>query len=70
MRAILSATLVAGLLLCAAVPAAAAPPALRCTAPDGVTRFKVALPHTAGAIRIPTLPGWPRNCDAVGPAWP
>jgi acyl-CoA thioesterase-1 len=51
MRALLSATLVAGLLLCAAVPAAAAHSALRCTAPDGVTRFKVALPHTAGAIR-------------------
>ena len=27
------------------------PPALRCTAPDGVTRFKVTLPHTARAIR-------------------
>jgi acyl-CoA thioesterase-1 len=51
MRALLSATLVAGLLLGGAVPAAAAHPALRCTAPDGATRFKVMLPHTARAIR-------------------
>ena len=51
MRTCLSATLVAMLLLGAAVPAAAVHPALRCTAPDGVTRFKVALPHTARAIR-------------------
>jgi acyl-CoA thioesterase I len=51
MKALLSVTLVAGLLLCAAVSSAAAPSALRCTAPDGVTRFKVALPHTARAIR-------------------
>jgi acyl-CoA thioesterase-1 len=51
MRALLSATLVAWFLLCAAIPPAAARPALRCTAPDGVTRFKVALPHTARAIR-------------------
>jgi lysophospholipase L1-like esterase len=27
------------------------PPALRCTAPDAVARFKVTLPHTARAIR-------------------
>ena len=32
-------------------PTGAAQPALRCTAPDEVTRFKVALPHTACAIR-------------------
>ena len=51
MRALLFAILVMGLLLCAAVPAAAAHSALRCTAPEGVTRFKVALPHTARAIR-------------------
>ena len=51
MRALLFAILVVGLLLCAAVPAAAAHSALRCTAPEGVTRFKVALPHTARAIR-------------------
>jgi acyl-CoA thioesterase I len=51
MRALLSAMLVVLLLLDAVVPAAAAPPALRCTAPDGVTRLKVALPHTAHAIR-------------------
>jgi acyl-CoA thioesterase I len=51
MSTLLSATLVAVLLLGAAVPAAAVPPALRCTAPDGMTRFKVALPHTARAIR-------------------
>jgi acyl-CoA thioesterase-1 len=51
MRALLSATCVAMLLLSAAVPAAAVHPALRCTAPTGVTRLKVALPHTARAIR-------------------
>jgi acyl-CoA thioesterase I len=51
MSTLLSAILVAVLLLGAAVPAAEAPPALRCTAPDGVTRFKVALPYTARAIR-------------------
>jgi lysophospholipase L1-like esterase len=32
-------------------PAAAMPPALRCTAPDTVTRFQVSLPNTARAIR-------------------
>jgi acyl-CoA thioesterase I len=54
MSALLSATLVAVLLLLGAVipPAAAATPAaLRCTAPEAVTRFKVALPNTARAIR-------------------
>jgi acyl-CoA thioesterase-1 len=51
MRALLSATCVAMLLLSAAVPAAAVHPALRCTAPTGVTRFKVAMPNTARAIR-------------------
>src|ERR671922_1124245 len=53
MRALLSATLVAMLLLAAAIPPAAAAthPALRCTAPDGMTRFKVTLPNTARAIR-------------------
>jgi acyl-CoA thioesterase-1 len=51
MRTCLAATLVAMLLLGATVPAAAVPPALRCSAPDGVTRFKVALSHTARAIR-------------------
>jgi acyl-CoA thioesterase I len=51
MSALLSATLVAALLLGAAVPAAAAQQALRCTAPDEVTRFKVKLPNTARAIR-------------------
>src|SRR5499426_1616015 len=50
----LAATLVAALLLLGTVlpPAAAAVhPALRCTAPSGVTRFKVSLPNTARAIR-------------------
>jgi lysophospholipase L1-like esterase len=44
---------VAVLLLCAVSPspAAASHPALRCTAPDEVTRFKVTLPNTARAIR-------------------
>jgi acyl-CoA thioesterase I len=54
MSVLLAATLVAVLLLLEAVmpPAAAAtPPALRCTAPEGVTRFKVSLPNTARAIR-------------------
>ena len=51
MRALLSAALVAMLLLGATVPAGAAHPALRCTVPAGLTRFKVALPHTARAIR-------------------
>ena len=51
MRALLSATCVAMLLLSAAVPAAAVHPALRCTAPTGVTRFKVAMPNTGRAIR-------------------
>jgi acyl-CoA thioesterase I len=51
MRAFLSATCVAMLLLSAAAPAAAVHPALRCTAPSGVTRLKVALPHTSRAIR-------------------
>jgi acyl-CoA thioesterase I len=51
MRALLSATCVAMLLLSAAVPAAAVHPAPRCTAPTGVTRFKVAMPNTARAIR-------------------
>jgi lysophospholipase L1-like esterase len=43
--------LVVGLLLSAALPAGATHPALRCTAPDEVTRFKVTLPYTARAIR-------------------
>jgi lysophospholipase L1-like esterase len=53
MRALLSATLVAMLLLAAAIPPAAATthPALHCTAPDAVTRFKLSLPNTARAIR-------------------
>src|SRR5262245_21285561 len=51
MSALCSATLVAVLLLCAASPAAASPPARRCSAPDAVTRFKVTLPNTARAIR-------------------
>src|SRR5262245_49099903 len=53
MSAFLSATLVAVLLLGAALPPATAAthPALRCTAPDAVTRFKVSLPNTARAIR-------------------
>jgi acyl-CoA thioesterase-1 len=51
MRALLSTMLIAGLLLGAAIPAAAARPVQRCTAPDGMTRLKVTLPHTAGAIR-------------------
>src|SRR5919106_2313342 len=50
MRTCLAATLVAMLLLGAVAPAVAAHPAPRCTAPDGVTRFKVALPQTARAI--------------------
>ncbi len=51
MRTLLSALLVAWLLLCAAIPAATSRPTLRCTAPDGMTRLKVALPYTARAIR-------------------
>src|SRR6266702_2102539 len=51
MSALLAATLVAVLLLGAAVPAGAAQPTQRCTAPDEVTRFKVTLPHIARAIR-------------------
>ena len=53
MSALLSATLVVVLLLGTAIaPAAAAThPALRCTAPDAVTHFKVSLPNTARAIR-------------------
>src|SRR5262244_3728996 len=53
MRSLLSATLVAVLLLGTALPpvAAATPPALRCTAPEAVTRFKASLPNTARAIR-------------------
>ena len=54
MSTLLSATLVAVLLLLGTVippSAAATPPALRCTAPDAVTRFKVSLPNTARAIR-------------------
>jgi lysophospholipase L1-like esterase len=38
-------------LLSAVSTASATPPALHCTAPDEVTRFKVTLPHTARAIR-------------------
>jgi lysophospholipase L1-like esterase len=51
MSALLSATLVAVLLLCAAAPGTAAPAALRCSAPEAVTHFKVTLPNTARAIR-------------------
>src|SRR5919108_3216616 len=51
MRTFLSARLVAMLLRAGVAPAAAVHPALRCTAPDGVTRFEVTLPHTARAIR-------------------
>jgi acyl-CoA thioesterase-1 len=51
MSALLSAMLVALLMLGAAVPAAAAVPAPPCTAPAEVTRFKVELPNTARAIR-------------------
>jgi acyl-CoA thioesterase I len=51
MRALLSGMLVVVLLLSVAPPTGATQPALRCTAPDEVTRFKVALPHTARAIR-------------------
>src|SRR5262249_11575954 len=51
MRTLPSATLVAMLLLCAAASASTAQPALRCSAPDAVTRFKVTLPNTARAIR-------------------
>jgi lysophospholipase L1-like esterase len=43
--------LVGVLLLAAAPPPGATHPALRCTAPDEVTRFKVTLPSTARAIR-------------------
>ncbi len=50
MSSLLSVTLVAALLLFAAAPAGALHPALGCTAPDEVTRFKVRLPHTARAI--------------------
>ncbi len=51
MSALLAATLVAVLLLGAAIPAGAAPPAQRYTAPDEMTRFKVTLPYTARAMR-------------------
>jgi acyl-CoA thioesterase-1 len=53
MSSLLSATLVAMLLLGATVPppVIAAQPALHCTAPAEVTRFKVTLPNTARAIR-------------------
>jgi lysophospholipase L1-like esterase len=53
MRALLSARLVVVLLLGAAAPppVIAVPPALRCNAPEAVTRFKVSLPNTARAIR-------------------
>jgi acyl-CoA thioesterase I len=50
-RALLSAMLVVVLILPAVPPAGATHTALRCTAPDEVTRFKVTLPHTARAIR-------------------
>ena len=43
--------LVVVLILPAVPPAGATHTALRCTAPDEVTRFKVTLPHTARAIR-------------------
>jgi lysophospholipase L1-like esterase len=39
------------LLGAAACPVSAVSPALRCTAPEAVTRFKVSLPNTARAIR-------------------
>ena len=51
MRALLAVMLVGGLLLAAAPPPGATHPALRCTAPDELTRFKVPLPSTARAIR-------------------
>src|SRR5215471_10467916 len=53
MIALFSAMFVAVLLLGAVTPPATAAthPALRCTAPDAVTRFKVSLPNTARAIR-------------------
>ena len=53
MGALFSAILVAVLLLgtVPTPPAAATPPALRCTAPEAVTRFQVPLPNTARAIR-------------------
>jgi acyl-CoA thioesterase I len=51
MRALLSAALVAMLLLGAEAPAAVSHPTLRCAAPDEVIRFTVTLPHTARAIR-------------------
>ena len=51
MSPLLSATLVAVLLLGAVAPAAALHPSLRCTAPAEVMHFKVTLPNTARAIR-------------------
>jgi acyl-CoA thioesterase-1 len=53
MSALLSSTLVVVLLLGVVLPppAVATPPALRCTAPEAVTHFKVSLPNTARAIR-------------------
>jgi lysophospholipase L1-like esterase len=48
---LLSALLMVLLLLCTGSPARATPAALRCTAPDEVTHFKVTLPYTAHAIR-------------------
>jgi acyl-CoA thioesterase-1 len=50
--ALLPARLMVVLLLGTVVsPVSAAPAALRCTAPEAVTRFQVALPNTARAIR-------------------
>jgi lysophospholipase L1-like esterase len=43
--------LVVVLLLAAVPPVGVTHPTLRCTVPDEVTRFKVTLPYTAGAIR-------------------
>ena len=51
MKAVPCITLVMVLLLSVVLPAGAAPSALRCTAPDEVTHFKVTLPYTARAIR-------------------
>ena len=80
MRTGLSAMLVAMLLLGAVAPATVVHPALRCTAPDGVTRFKVPLPHTARANRklvkekkdkAPTHPGlFGREARAQGTGAP
>src|SRR4029450_7127953 len=75
MSTLLATTLVAVLLLLGTVipPAGAAtPPALRCTAPEAVTHFKVSLPNTARAIRrgeaLVTVAIGSSSTQGVGPS--